>query len=68
MERPDGYKGLAATYGLRFAESPRIMDLGLLSRALKNKQSTSSPETPPMGDPCAGPVCPGRRSPLLSAL
>jgi osmoprotectant transport system substrate-binding protein len=38
MERPDGYKGLAATYGLRFAGSPRIMDLGLLSRALKDKQ------------------------------
>jgi osmoprotectant transport system substrate-binding protein len=38
MERPDGYKGLAATYGLRFAEAPRIMDLGLLSRALKEKQ------------------------------
>jgi osmoprotectant transport system substrate-binding protein len=38
MERPDGYKGLAATYGLSFAEPPRIMDLGLLVRALKNKQ------------------------------
>ena len=38
MERPDGYKGLAATYGLRFAESPRIMDLGLLARAFKDKQ------------------------------
>ena len=38
MERPDGYKGLAATYGLRFAASPRIMDLGLLTRALKDKQ------------------------------
>src|SRR6266478_3389208 len=38
MERPDGYKGLAATYGLRFAEAPRIMDLGLLARALKDKQ------------------------------
>ena len=38
MERPDGYKGLAAAYGLRFAEQPRIMDLGLLSRALKEKQ------------------------------
>ena len=38
MERPDGYKGLAATYGLHFAESPRIMDLGLLARALKDKQ------------------------------
>ena len=38
MERPDGYKGLAAAYGLRFAEQPRIMDLGLLTRALKEKQ------------------------------
>ena len=38
MERPDGYKGLVATYGLRFAGSPQIMDLGLLTRALKDKQ------------------------------
>jgi glycine betaine/choline ABC-type transport system substrate-binding protein len=38
MERPDGYQGLVATYGLRFAASPRIMDLGLLTRALKDKQ------------------------------
>jgi osmoprotectant transport system substrate-binding protein len=38
MERPDGYKGLAAAYGLRFSEAPRIMDLGLLTRALKEKQ------------------------------
>jgi len=38
MERPDGYKGLAAIYGLRFAAPPRIMDLGLLARALKDKQ------------------------------
>jgi len=38
MERPDGYKGLAATYGLHFSDSPRIMDLGLLTRALKDKQ------------------------------
>jgi osmoprotectant transport system substrate-binding protein len=38
MERPDGYRGLAATYGLRFAEQPRIMDLGLLARALKDRQ------------------------------
>lgn len=34
MERPDGYRGLAATYGLHFAEEPRIMDLGLLARNL----------------------------------
>jgi glycine betaine/choline ABC-type transport system substrate-binding protein len=38
MERADGYRGLAATYGLRFAEAPRIMDLGLLTRALKDHQ------------------------------
>ncbi len=38
MERPDGYRGLAATYGLHFAESPRIMDLGLLARALRDHQ------------------------------
>jgi osmoprotectant transport system substrate-binding protein len=38
MERPDGYKGLAATYGLKFAAPPRIMDLGLLTRALKDRQ------------------------------
>ena len=38
MERPDGYPGLASTYGLSFALPPRIMDLGLLARALKEKQ------------------------------
>jgi osmoprotectant transport system substrate-binding protein len=38
MERPDGYPGLAAAYGLHFAEQPRIMDLGLLARALKDRQ------------------------------
>jgi len=38
MERPDGYKGLARTYGLRFAAPPRIMDLGLLYRALQGKE------------------------------
>jgi len=38
MERPDGYEGLARTYGLRFAAPPRIMDLGLLYRALKEKE------------------------------
>ena len=37
-ERPDGLKGLEATYGLRFAGSPRVMDLGLLYRALGAKQ------------------------------
>jgi osmoprotectant transport system substrate-binding protein len=38
MERPDGYHGLVATYGLHFAEPPRTMDLGLLARALKAHQ------------------------------
>ena len=38
MERPDGYRGLVTTYGLRFAAPPRIMDLGLLTRALKDHQ------------------------------
>ena len=38
MERPDGYRGLAAAYGLHFAEQPRVMDLGLLARALKDHQ------------------------------
>ena len=38
MERPDGYEGLARTYGLRFAAPPRIMDLGLLYRALQEHQ------------------------------
>jgi len=38
LERPDGYAGLARTYNLRFAEQPRVMDLGLLYRALSHKQ------------------------------
>jgi osmoprotectant transport system substrate-binding protein len=37
LERADGYKGLSKTYDLRFAEAPRVMDLGLLYRALQNK-------------------------------
>lgn len=38
MERADGYQGLARTYRLRFAEQPRIMDLGLIYRALVDHQ------------------------------
>lgn len=38
MERADGFAGLAATYGLRFREPPRVMDLGLLYRALVEKE------------------------------
>jgi osmoprotectant transport system substrate-binding protein len=38
MERPDGYPGLARVYGLQFAAPPRILDLGLLYRALLDRQ------------------------------
>lgn len=38
IERKDGFPGLAKTYGLRFTEPPRVMDLGLMYRALKEKQ------------------------------
>nr|WP_184214159.1 glycine betaine ABC transporter substrate-binding protein [Granulicella aggregans] len=37
-ERPDGLKGLESTYGLKFDGAPRVMDLGLLYRALSAKQ------------------------------
>ncbi len=37
-ERPDGLAGLQAAYGLKFEGSPRVMDLGLLYRALASKQ------------------------------
>lgn len=38
MDRADGYDGLARTYGLKFADPPQSMDLGLIYRALVNKQ------------------------------
>ena len=38
MERPDGYRGWAAAYGLRFKGEPKILDLGLLYRALADRQ------------------------------
>ncbi len=38
LERPDGFEGLRQTYGLQFARAPRIMDLGLIYRALLEKQ------------------------------
>ncbi|MBD2201108.1 ABC transporter substrate-binding protein [Calothrix sp. FACHB-1219] len=38
LEREDGYAGLAKTYNLRFAKPPQIMDLGLIYRALIQKQ------------------------------
>ncbi len=36
--RPDGLPGLSAAYGLKFSSQPRTMDLGLLYRALADKQ------------------------------
>ncbi len=38
MERTDGFPGLAKTYNLQFAQAPKTMDLGLLYRALTEKQ------------------------------
>jgi osmoprotectant transport system permease protein len=38
LERPDGYPGLAAAYGLQFAEPPHVMDLSLSYRALASRQ------------------------------
>jgi osmoprotectant transport system substrate-binding protein len=38
MEREDGYAGLARVYGLKFDAKPRVLDLGLLYRALLDKQ------------------------------
>lgn len=38
MERKDGYPGLASTYGLQFAETPRVMDLTLTYKAVADRQ------------------------------
>lgn len=38
LERPDGFRGWTNMYQLQFAGKPRVMDLGLLYRALKEKQ------------------------------
>jgi len=38
MSRQDGYPGFARTYGLKFAEPPREMDLSLSYQALANGQ------------------------------
>jgi len=38
IEREDGFRGLAATYGLTFREPPRVMDLTLIYRALAEGQ------------------------------
>jgi osmoprotectant transport system substrate-binding protein/osmoprotectant transport system permease protein len=38
LEREDGFRGLAKTYGLTFREPPRVMDLNLSYRALASRQ------------------------------
>jgi osmoprotectant transport system substrate-binding protein/osmoprotectant transport system permease protein len=38
LERPDGYAGLAKTYGLAFRSPPQVMDLTLSYRALASGQ------------------------------
>ena len=38
LERPDGYSGFVRRYDLVFAGKARVMDLGLLYRALKDRQ------------------------------
>lgn len=38
LNREDGFPGLSKTYNLKFADAPKVMDLGLLYRALTDKQ------------------------------
>ncbi len=38
MDRADGYAGLRRAYGLKFAAPPQSMDLGLMYRALVDRQ------------------------------
>jgi osmoprotectant transport system substrate-binding protein len=38
LERPDGFRGWSDRYGLHFAAPPNVMDLGLLYRALVDRQ------------------------------
>jgi len=38
LERPDGFHGLCGRYNLKFGEKPRVMDLGLIYRALVDHQ------------------------------
>lgn len=38
LERADGYTGLAKTYGLKFADTPRVMDLALTYQALADRK------------------------------
>ena len=39
LERQDGFRGWSDRYNLHFAESPKVMDLGLIYRALVDHQA-----------------------------
>ena len=69
LERPDGFPGLSKSYGLRFAESPKVMDLGLIYRALLDHQVdiVAGNSTDGLID-SLGLVALDRRPPLLPAL
>jgi osmoprotectant transport system permease protein len=51
LEREDGFRGLAAAYGLRFRDPPTAMDLSLTYRALASRQVDLI-----AGDATAGPI------------
>ena len=38
LERPYGFRGWSERYGLHFGDKPRVMDLGLIYRALVDHQ------------------------------
>jgi len=38
LERPDGFRGWSERYNFHFAETPKVMDLGLIYRALVDHQ------------------------------
>ena len=69
LERPDGYPGLAKTYGLTFRGPPQVMDLTLSYRALAAGTGRSDRRRRD-GRPDQGPrsVSTRRQPPLLSAL
>ena len=67
LERPDGFKGLSAAYGLQLAGQPRTMDLNLIYRAVAANEIdvTAGDATSGQIDVAASRRA-GRRSPLFS--
>ena len=69
LERPDGFPGLARTYGLRFAEPPHVMDLSLSYRALAVRPGGRHCRRRDRGfDQRARPLPPRGQSPVFPAL